>query len=106
MFGSNFRFKNIFGDPKQGESELDSTHTNPLTSIPRSKIFLDVTNIVHYVVNDKLPKRYTICVIGFTFGRAGIAQLVENKLPKLGVAGSNPVARSMCLLVFSPTTPF
>ena len=26
---------------------------------------------------------------------AGIAQLVEYKLPKLGVAGSNPVARSM-----------
>ena len=25
---------------------------------------------------------------------AGIAQLVEHKLPKLGVAGSNPVARS------------
>ena len=34
---------------------------------------------------------------------AGIAQLVEYKLPKLGVAGSNPVARSsfrkrMCAL--------
>ena len=27
-------------------------------------------------------------------GQAGIAQLVEHKLPKLGVAGSNPVARS------------
>ena len=27
-------------------------------------------------------------------GCAGIAQLVEHKLPKLGVAGSNPVARS------------
>ena len=27
---------------------------------------------------------------------AGIAQLVEYKLPKLGVAGSNPVARSIC----------
>jgi hypothetical protein len=26
--------------------------------------------------------------------RAGIAQLVEYKLPKLGVAGSSPVARS------------
>ena len=26
--------------------------------------------------------------------RAGVAQLVEHKLPKLGVAGSNPVARS------------
>ena len=25
---------------------------------------------------------------------AGVAQLVEHKLPKLGVAGSNPVARS------------
>ena len=28
---------------------------------------------------------------------AGIAQLVEYKLPKLGVAGSNPVARSIGL---------
>ena len=27
-------------------------------------------------------------------GWAGIAQLVEHKLPKLGVAGSRPVARS------------
>ena len=26
--------------------------------------------------------------------RAGVAQLAEYKLPKLGVAGSNPVARS------------
>src|SRR5690349_15038655 len=26
--------------------------------------------------------------------RAGVAQLVEHKLPKLGVAGSNPVSRS------------
>lgn len=29
--------------------------------------------------------------------RAGVAQLVEYKLPKLGVAGSNPVARSNIL---------
>ncbi len=29
-----------------------------------------------------------------SFKLAGIAQLVEYKLPKLGVAGSNPVARS------------
>ena len=28
-------------------------------------------------------------------GKAGIAQPVEHKLPKLGVAGSKPVARSM-----------
>ena len=28
---------------------------------------------------------------------AGIAQLVEHKLPKLGVAGSSPVARSSFL---------
>jgi hypothetical protein len=32
------------------------------------------------------------------FGKAGVAQLVEYKLPKLGVAGSKPVARS--ILVF------
>ena len=31
-------------------------------------------------------------VIGLAY--AGVAQLVEHKLPKLGVAGSNPVARS------------
>ena len=29
------------------------------------------------------------------FEKAGVAQLVEYKLPKLGVAGSNPVARSI-----------
>lgn len=29
---------------------------------------------------------------------AGIAQLVEYKLPKLGVAGSNPAARSTVFL--------
>jgi hypothetical protein len=27
--------------------------------------------------------------------QAGIAQLVEHELPKLGVAGSNPVSRSI-----------
>jgi hypothetical protein len=30
-----------------------------------------------------------------TARQAGVAQLVEYKLPKLGVAGSSPVARSM-----------
>ena len=30
---------------------------------------------------------------------AGIAQLVEYKLPKLGVAGSNPVTRSISQFV-------
>jgi hypothetical protein len=29
------------------------------------------------------------------FLKAGVAQLVEYKLPKLGVAGSRPVARSI-----------
>ena len=33
-------------------------------------------------------------IIYFFKVEAGIAQLVEYKLPKLGVAGSNPVARS------------
>ena len=33
--------------------------------------------------------------------RAGIAQLAEYKLPKLGVAGSKPVARSIIPLDFS-----
>ena len=32
---------------------------------------------------------------GLSRADAGIAQLVEHKLPKLGVAGSNPVARSI-----------
>ena len=32
---------------------------------------------------------------------AGIAQLVEYKLPKLGVAGSSPVARSTSGITFS-----
>ena len=30
--------------------------------------------------------------------QAGVAQLVEYKLPKLGVAGSSPVARSILLI--------
>jgi hypothetical protein len=33
-------------------------------------------------------------------GRAGIAQLVEHEPSKLGVAGSNPVSRSIVLSVF------
>ena len=70
------------------------------------KIFLDVGTGVHYVLLDKLKKRYAIRVKDFIFGRAGIAQLVEYKLPKLGVAGSNPVARSIFLLLLSSTTPF
>src|SRR3989304_3457247 len=37
--------------------------------------------------------------------RAGVAQLVEYKLPKLGVAGSNPVARSISSREFSATGP-
>ncbi len=37
--------------------------------------------------------------------RAGIAQLVEYKLPKLGVAGSNPVARSI-IRPFRPASLF
>jgi hypothetical protein len=32
--------------------------------------------------------------VNYSYNQAGIAQLVEHKLPKLGVAGSNPVARS------------
>ncbi len=34
------------------------------------------------------------------FEKAGVAQLVEYKLPKLGVAGSKPVARSILSHVF------
>ena len=47
---------------------------------------------------NKIAKRfYNLTVISFFHikgMRAGVAQLVEYKLPKLGVAGSNPVARS------------
>ena len=40
------------------------------------------------------------------FTKAGVAQLVEYKLPKLGVAGSNPVARSIiCYRTFSVILP-
>ena len=56
----------------------------------------------------------TVRGIGF-FGcfvilsRAGVAQLVEYELPKLGVAGSNPVARSNniipCYSYSSPAEP-
>ena len=35
---------------------------------------------------------------------AGVAQLVEHELPKLGVAGSNPVARSILRQVKLPET--
>ena len=38
--------------------------------------------------------------------RAGITQLVEYKLPKLEVAGSTPVARSMCFAVRRPDSLF
>ena len=34
------------------------------------------------------------CETGQNARGAGVAQLVEHELPKLGVAGSNPVARS------------
>lgn len=37
---------------------------------------------------------------GSIHSEAGVAQLVEHKLPKLGVAGSNPVARSSLSEVF------
>ena len=36
--------------------------------------------------------------------KAGVAQLVEYKLPKLGVAGSRPVARSIFPLIFKAFT--
>ena len=41
--------------------------------------------------------RSPICKIYITFahGNAAVAQLVEHQLPKLRVAGSNPVCRSL-----------
>ena len=42
----------------------------------------------------------------YILGRAGIAQLAEYKLPKLGVAGSKPVARSIIPLDFSACIGF
>ena len=38
--------------------------------------------------------------------KAGVAQLVEHELPKLGVAGSNPVARSIHSMAFSADLAF
>jgi CDGSH-type Zn-finger protein len=38
--------------------------------------------------------------------KAGVAQLVEHELPKLGVAGSNPVARSIHSTAFSTDLEF
>ena len=38
--------------------------------------------------------------------KAGVAQLVEHDLPKLGVAGSNPVARSIHSTAFSTDLAF
>ncbi len=43
------------------------------------------------VLTVRFEYRYNRYALGLG---AGVAQLVEYKLPKLGVAGSNPVARS------------
>ena len=39
------------------------------------------------------------------YRKAGVAQLVEYKLPKLGVAGSRPVARSIFHFKIRETNP-
>ena len=47
--------------------------------------------------NENAGRKFEIDISGknkYIKTKAGIAQLVEYKLPKLGVAGSNPVARS------------
>src|SRR5919109_2170652 len=44
------------------------------------------------------------CYTKFLF-RAGVTQLVEYKLPKLGVAGSNPVARSILYFFWLDSLP-
>ena len=41
-----------------------------------------------------LDRSGAVAIMPFSLSRAGVAQLVEYELPKLGVAGSNPVARS------------
>ena len=46
-----------------------------------------------YTFLDKLHKKIILALYCMY---ADIAQLVEYKLPKLGVAGSNPVVRSIC----------
>ncbi len=46
------------------------------------------------------------CVGVDTDGCAGITQLVEYELPKLEVAGSIPVARSICFAVRRPDSLF
>lgn len=43
---------------------------------------------------------------GDSVWNAGVAQLVEHKLPKLGVAGSNPVARSKFTKLLSSEEDF
>ncbi len=42
-----------------------------------------------FLIDNQEGCRYNSC------RKAGVAQLVEYKLPKLGVAGSRPVARSI-----------
>ena len=45
-------------------------------------------------MNDSSPTSRS-AIIPFASIRAGVAQLVEYELPKLGVAGSSPAARSI-----------
>ena len=63
--------------------------------------YINGCKFVSYFKNQRRDLRYcsvlTIVKLYFStcFMLAGIAQLVEYKLPKLGVASSNLVARSM-----------
>ena len=50
-------------------------------------------NPIPFLIDNQEACRYNV------FRKAGVAQLVEYKLPKLGVAGSRPVARSIFLLI-------
>jgi hypothetical protein len=76
-------------------------------------IFLDISSLG----GKTIPHGGTVCADGRFLARvfyikvdtddcAGITQLVEYKLPKLEVAGSIPVARSICFAVRRPDSLF
>ena len=62
---------------------------NPHDFYPLSCLFLTFPSQVLYYFSSDILARFLN-----DQSEAGVAQLVEYKLPKLGVAGSSPVARS------------
>jgi hypothetical protein len=80
-----------------GCTELHDTTLSVLDDPSLTRVFRrdtwPRTHIQEQFALDLAPGYRLLCkrLKGF---RAGVAQLAEHKLPKLGVAGSNPVARS------------